>query len=504
MRADSPLFHIDEPKLTFGYDQKLADPRDGLTLFGPYTRKQLTGQINIGIIGPSNQREYLKDYLKNLHKPIYGTEKDIARPYFPGLEAIFGVFINFNILKELDVSSEEINLFLRYTDKYQRVHNLTNLYTEKLIKYYDQEDFPVTIWFVVIPDAIYRYGRPKSKIPYSEDNLTIRLTKKEINSSQKFLFDKELLYEAYTFEVNFHHQLKAKLLNKKIVTQIIRESTIAYKELWENIDKISLEQIFDTAKAWNIATTMYYKAGGIPWRLGEVRENVCYLGLVYKKIDNNDLNKNACCAAQMFLDSGDGMVFRGNIGPWYNPETKEFHLAQKDAFELLTQSLESFKSKSVTNKYPDEIFIHARTHFDEMEWQGFLEASKGKSNVLGIRIRDDSQYKLYRDYTYAVPRGTVNRINKREAFLWSKGFIPRLQTQLGLETPNPLSIEIDRGDANIEVVCKDILALTKLNYNACIFADGLPVTLRFAGSIGDVLTAAPNIQTQVLSFKYYI
>ncbi len=44
--------------------------------------------------------------------------------------------------------------------------------------------------------------------------------------------------------------------------------------------------------------------------------------------------QNACCAAQMFLDSGDGMVFRGNIGPWWNPTTGEFHLSQQDAFEV--------------------------------------------------------------------------------------------------------------------------------------------------------------------------
>lgn len=36
----------------------------------------------------------------------------------------------------------------------------------------------------------------------------------------------------------------------------------------------------------------------------------------------------------------------------------------------------------------------------------------------------------------------------------------------------------------------DVLALTKLNYNISIFGDGLPVTLRFADSVGEILTAA--------------
>jgi hypothetical protein len=48
------------------------------------------------------------------------------------------------------------------------------------------------------------------------------------------------------------------------------------------------------------------------------------------------------------------------------------------------------------------------------------------------------------------------------------------------------------------------LALTKLNYNTSIFADGQPVTLRFADSIGEVLTAGKNITTTILPFKHYV
>ena len=75
---------------------------------------------------------------------------------------------------------------------------------------------------------------------------------------------------------------------------------------------------------------------------------------------------------------------------------------------------------------------------------------------------------------------------------------------MGVETPNPLSIEITRGQSDIKIVCKDILALTKLNYNSCKFADGRPVTLAFADSIGEVLTAGKSVKSDVLSFKYYI
>lgn len=154
-----------------------------------------------------------------------------------------------------------------------------------------------------------------------------------------FQEEKDALREAYEFEVNFHNLLKAKILSSKIVTQIIRESKIAYENLLTD-KQIEEEKKFNTAKAWNISNTLYYKLGGLPWKLGEIRDGVCYLGLVYKKTESDAKNKNACCAAQMFLDSGDGMVFRGNIGPWWNPTTGEFLFHSK----ILLKSISIFRS----------------------------------------------------------------------------------------------------------------------------------------------------------------
>jgi hypothetical protein len=79
-----------------------------------------------------------------------------------------------------------------------------------------------------------------------------------------------------------------------------------------------------------------------------------------------------------------------------------------------------------------------------------------------------------------------------------------LRTYPGLEVPNLLLIVVSRGNANIEIVLQDILALTTLNDNACIYADGMPVTLKFANAVGEILTAGPIMATAPLPFKHYI
>src|SRR5262249_40727358 len=127
-----------------------------------------------------------------------------------------------------------------------------------------------------------------------------------------------------------------------------------------------------------------------------------------------------------------------------------------------------------------------------------------RTNIVGVRIRDDSNLKIFRKGRHAVLRGISYVRDERTAFLWTRGFIPRLQTYPGRGVPNPLLIDVCRGRADINVVLTDILALTKLNYNACIFADGLPVTLKFADAVGEILTAGPVEEIPPLPFKHYI
>lgn len=77
--------------------------------------------------------------------------------------------------------------------------------------------------------------------------------------------------------------------------------------------------------------------------------------------------------------------------------------------------------------------------------------------------------------------------------MWTIGFVPDLQTYPGREAPNPLSIEVTKGDADLTQVMQDVLGLTKLNFNACIYGDGTPVTLRFADDVGEILADATGL-----------
>ena len=67
------------------------------------------------------------------------------------------------------------------------------------------------------------------------------------------------------------------------------------------------------------------------------------MGLVYKRSDLSTDIRHACCAAQMFLTDGDGVVFRGALGPWFHEDSKQFHLdenAAKNLIQMVTEGIQ--------------------------------------------------------------------------------------------------------------------------------------------------------------------
>ena len=199
------------------------------------------------------------------------------------------------------------------------------------------------------------------------------------------------------------------------------------------------------------------------------------------------------------------MVFKGVEGNWFKSERKECHLSPDTAAELMRQVIAMYRDKH-DGKPPAEVFLHGRVRFDDDEWKGFESAVPKDTQLAGVRIRRSLSHRVYRaEGQTPVLRGSALILSSRRALLWSLGYIPRLQTYPGWEVPAPLEVEVSQGRADIEQVLEDVLGLTKLNYNACIYADGMPVTLRFADNVGEILTAAPGSETyKPLPFRYYI
>lgn len=515
---ENKLQFINEPALTFGYGQNANDPRDGLILFGP-NEKFESYQVKAGVIGTKSGIDAYLSFVKTINKPmysfktVYGKVKsnEIQRPSFPGFETIFGIKWPINPELKIEVNETELKTKIKIQTKKQRTSSLVDLYLKQIVDATSKEDLDVNLWFVIVPRELYVACKPKSKgkdlskgTEYFIHSSKAGQTAMEFEEFPDYL---ETISKVVDSSTDFHHLLKARLLIEKIKTpvQIYVEPTLNFR------DKQLNKKLGDDMKchvAWTTSTTIYYKLGKSPWKLNSIRDGVCYLGLVFKKLQNT--KNSICSAAQMFLKDGDGSVFRGNIGAWQGKNDKDFHLDKHSAMELLGMALDDYKEK--WKKYPEEIFIHGRASFTNEEWDGFTEARTKRNAItklVGIVIKDSYDIKMFRSAegepcNYGVMRGLSFIVSEREAYIYTRGFIPRLNTASSLEIPNPLHVRISRGQANITNVLSDILALTKLNYNACIYGDGLPVTLRFSDNIGNILTATDHMKSDMRQFKYYI
>ncbi|RIJ31041.1 argonaute/piwi family protein [Henriciella algicola] len=513
---DKQLFaeHIEEPVLEFGHGQTTDHPKDGLFLYGPRRQNAGVSALRVGVIGtPSGLslfRDWANEIMGRIQIPPPGPRDKEVRLHlsaFPGLQEAFGISLDPDAFTECEINEKRLETVTRIVNQHEAVSKAADIYVDRVRNHAKNEEQPIDIWIFVVPEFIFERCRRQSR----RQGLALEVG--EFIKSQKAKFDAPLFAGALDVEgeqvfediPDFHRHIKAKLLDLNYTSQLVRETTLK-PENFLNLAGHPTRRTQDRATiAWNFCSSLFYKTqADPPWKIANMRPGVCYVGLVFKVLPDHEQG-HACCAAQMFLSEGDGVVFRGAVGPW-KTEDKTFHLSADAANKLMRMVLETYKDKH--GQFPSELFIHGRTSFRNDEWDAFCEAAPPETNIVGVRIRSTTgEMKLFRDGDYPCLRGTALILDERNAYLWSSGFAPRIGTYIGPETPNPLFVTIlkSSNDApEMRTVLQDILGLTKINYNSCNYNDGRPVTIQFADKVGDILIMGSAKNAVRQPFKFYI
>lgn len=482
----------------------MIDPRSGLELFGPFDTDLPShpSSIPYAVVGTSEGVASFHEWVVQMQRPtisVQGEGDAKLWPHFPGFEAVFHCAFSTSPTRSFELNGSKIERETLSNDPDKRAFNLTNLYVDQ-IKTTAKGDESIDLVICVVPDEIWLRCRPQSKVKKGfGDKLSAR-ERQMRRFGQSHLFDN---YEPdqYLHSVDFRRQFKARAMPHGIPTQIIRQSTLRLTDK-KTLDERGLTPLSD--RMWNLSTAFYYKAGGKPWRLDHVRDGVCYVGVSFRRTDVSLSGRTACCAAQMFLDSGDGIVFMGESGPWYSPENRECHLTKEAAEKLLRGVLDTYRQ--FEGKELKEIFLHYRSTINDEEFSGFQKATPANSKLVGVRVRTERGMglRLYREGKMPVIRGTLLPLNDQTAYLWASGFKPSINTYDGWETPIPLRIDIQHGEGDILQISKDIFGLTKLNYNACKIGDSEPVTIGFSDAVGEILVSNPHVSKPKPNFKFYI
>src|ERR1700737_1646195 len=254
--------------LSVGFNQQTEHPQDGLVLCGPPASNWNPPRMGVGVIGtPEGIRRYetwVKAISSTIAAPETGREENKA--FGPGFQATFGIPWPVKPFAAINIDGDVLSRRIRTEDRHEAIFKAVEVYSDALRKYLREQEARPQFWFVVIPEEVYRYGRPKSVVPRDKrEKSTNPLGRKAAKSilSKGSMFIEEMEAAAlYEYELNFHNQLKARVLDTGQVLQVIRETTLTPDE-FEDGTRRSLQDA--ASVAWNLTTTSFYKAGGRPW-----------------------------------------------------------------------------------------------------------------------------------------------------------------------------------------------------------------------------------------------
>jgi hypothetical protein len=499
-----------EPLLEFAEKGKTNDPYEGLSLFGAFTKS--SSSCRHAVVGTSFALTSWSGFSDRFNSFVACEDPGRLRawPAFPSFEVAFGQHWQ-SPVRMYSLDESELNRAAFLSDPHQRTAAVVNCYLNEIKKLEKVDETPRVV-ICIVPDQVYNNCRMKSSIPVKHrvqnEGLSaseLRKIADELASPQGLLFpeeDEDILnaIKDFDFSPDFRRQLKAKVMPLGIPVQIIKESTLEVPPELE-AGEPGTNPLSD--RLWNLAVGLSYKTGQKPWKLAEAREGVCYVGIAFKKAESGV--RDACCAAQMFLDNGDGIVFVGEFGPWYSPENAQFQLSETAAHDLLRGTLKTYEEQG--GPALREVFLHCASRVSDEEIQGYERAVPSGVKLVICRIRvEKGGPRLFRPGNYPPIRGTFLRRHSKFGLLYSSGFNPCAGTYEGFEVPVPLGISIQHGDAELEQVARDVLSLTKLNYNSCSFGSAVPITIRYSQQIGEILLANPGLKPDERqhTLRYYM
>lgn len=301
----------------------------------------------------------------------------------------------------------------------------------------------------------------------------------------------------------WHDLLKARGMTLRGPVQMVRPATYGGKIHRFRKDGTTTRDIEDEAtRAWNFFTALYYKAGGVPWRM--VRRSsdydTCYMGVSYFHEVSGDVVQTS--VAQVFNERGEGVVVRGGQA-LVRKADKTVHMDSDTSAALVADALALYKREH--KNLPARVVCHKSSYFDDGEIAGFEEATSraGVEQVDLMSIRRSS-VRFFRNKANPPLRGTAIELDDSRWLLYTQGSVDFYRAYPGLFVPRPIEVRFDSVERRPNQLLPEILALTKMNWNSTRFVNSEPITIGAARSVGDVLRYVSSDAQIQARYSFYM
>lgn len=472
--------YFSEPLLEFANGRHVC-PRKGISTYGVFDRDSPTrnAQVNVGAVGTGVCLQKLSDWMDRCKTTIPGpsdTQQPRLFPSFPGLRHDSGFYTTFYFEAALcrQVPERDVTEICGTKEVDRRVEVAVDLYQEHVT--FLAQNRQVDVIICVVPDRLYEAMGEFSP----QFGGTIALDDVEVDAME---------------ETNFRRALKARTMNFACPLQLVRESTFG---------ESTRDQQDDATKAWNLWTALYYKSGPkIPWKVPRYDGSTlssCAIGIAfYRSRDRKELHTSI---AQVFDEMGNGVILRGTPVE-VNKHDRTPRLTEVQAHDLVSRALNEYRV--ALGNYPARVVIHKSANFVPEELAGLT----GAMHECGVQLVDiltilGSTVQLYRKGNYPPYRGTVLHLDDSSHVLYTRGSVWYYQTYPGMYVPRPIEYRTIQCDSSPAALGKEILALSKLNWNDTRFDGKYPITLGCARKVGEILKYMDVDDVPQVRYAYYM
>lgn len=478
---------IDETEvpLEFGDERRHVDIRYGIINHGVLDRSERDEArvIRMGLIGSPQSNEACLEWIERCTEGVGAKDSPKVNlfPRFPGFgdDSPFNAQINCESRAQRTLSTNDVASLASATEPGQIVKQAVALYLNE-VSYLVNELRPDVIVCLVTDEISDHLDRAAA-----------------LHSGRSVDNDEEDDTAVDRCRHDFHHCLKAAVMPFHTPIQLILPSTCGLGGRSKSTNRKRPtrrqrpRQLQDEAtRAWNLFTALYYKSRGVPWRLPRDSSDydTCYIGIgFYKSLDESRVMTSV---AQVFNQRGEGVVVRGGQAR-LSKDDRVPHLAETAATQIMVDALHRYRQEH--RNHPARVVLHKTSEFDQPEIAGVQAAMQQERvdmcDMLSIRR---SSIRLFRQGDYPVLRGVHAALGGSRHLLYTRGSVPFFETYTGLYAPRALEVRFDRAEQSSDVLCREILGLTKMNWNNTQFDMRDPITIRAARRVGDIMKYVPE------------
>ena len=179
------------------------------------------------------------------------------------------------------------------------------------------------------------------------------------------------------------------------------------------------------------------------------------------------------------------------------------HIAAEDVADLVGRCIKAFRDEHKTN--PARVVVHKTSNFDDGERAAFRSAIESeKISIYDLITLDRSRIRLYREGYYPPLRGTWATLEPKSHILYTRGSVAFYEEYPGMYVPQSLLVKFFHSEGQCAGTMKDLLLLSKLNWNNIQMDSTLPITISGARAVGSIMRWAPESALVHREYRFFM